>query len=60
MNFMKNLRASDTIEEPMSPSTDVAYSAVGFVPAAESLVNVDRMHLYKNETDGASSSFGPY
>ena len=66
MNFMKNLRASDTIEEPMNSSNDINSTIKGFFPDATTLVNVDKMHLYKDTLGAAggdllvSSSFGPY
>ena len=66
MNFMKNLRASDTIEEPMNSSNDINSTIKGFFPDPTTLVNVDKMHLYKDTLGAAggdllvSSSFGPY
>ena len=65
MNFMKNLRQKDSVEEPMSTANDVAFGAKGFNPEATTLINVDKMHLYSNvvgATDpyNVSSSFGSY
>ena len=59
MNFLSNLRSKETVEEPMNASSDVAYG-VGFVPEVTTLVNVDRTHLYKDESGGAKASFGAY
>ena len=65
MNFMKNLRQKDSIEEPMNASNDVDFGAKGFVPVATTLVTIDKMHLYSNVVgapgaNDVSSSFGPY
>lgn len=60
MNFMSSLRSKDTVEEPMTLPNDTVFSAKGYLSSSETLVNVDRMHLYKDEVDGMSSSFGPY
>tara|TARA_R110000868_G_scaffold271787_3_gene531124 strand:+ start:315 stop:506 length:192 start_codon:yes stop_codon:yes gene_type:complete len=63
---MSSLRHKDTREEPMNPSNDVDTTLKGFFPDAATVVNVDKMHLYKGvlPAGGAdkivSSSFGPY
>ena len=46
MNFMKNLRQKDSVEEPMSTPNDAVFSIKGFLPADATLVTLDRMHLY--------------
>ena len=60
MNFMSSLRSKDTIEEPMTASNDLAYTATGYAPTIVPLVNVDKMHMYSPIGATFSESFGPY
>ena len=65
MNFLKNLRSKETVEEPMNASNDMAFGEKGADPVATTVLNVDKMHLYgdlvgNNAANNASSSFGPY
>jgi len=48
MNFMSSLRSKDTVEEPMTLPNDAVFSIKGYLPSSETLVNVDKMHLYKD------------